>query len=468
MTRHPFEGSRSHFTFCLPACSLGGTATATPHLERSSSPSSLGERLRQLRIARGLTQTQLGLGRFSKEYISQIERGRARPTGPTLDWLADRLGVARAFLETGVSSAEHERAAAAIACGEAAVAGRRYEEALEHLRPASAPLAESEPSLALRGLLAEGAALVELGRPSEALAVLGRGRELAESGACSDAERATVLFQLGRCRYKLSSVATAVALFSHALELLQDGESADDRLRARVLRWRSRCYRRQRDWEAAREDIESALELAAHLADPEALAHAYFQASIVAERQGRWVLARSHAERAHALYEAQEDRLAVGRALNNLGGLNFLLGNVDEAIGLLTRAYEAALDVDSEPDAAQAISSLAQVNLRTGDAARAEEQARRALELLGDRVDFLDERGNAELVLGRALLQQGRLDAAEEALVACEQTFAQLDSASHRAAAWTGRAELAVRRGDTETALRLYRLATETLQDFRF
>src|SRR5919201_3577331 len=92
-----------------------GTASAPPPPPRRSSPSTTGERVRRLRIARGLTQTQLGLGRFSKEYISQIERGRARPTAATLEWLAERLGVTRGFLETGVSSAEHERAAGAVA-----------------------------------------------------------------------------------------------------------------------------------------------------------------------------------------------------------------------------------------------------------------------------------------------------------------------------------------------------------------
>jgi transcriptional regulator with XRE-family HTH domain len=46
----------------------------------SAARTSMGERVRQLRIARGLTQTELAGERFSKEYVSQIERGkRDRP-----------------------------------------------------------------------------------------------------------------------------------------------------------------------------------------------------------------------------------------------------------------------------------------------------------------------------------------------------------------------------------------------------
>ena len=261
---------------------------------------------------------------------------------------------------------------------------------------------------------------------------------------------------------------TAVALFTEALELMRRSEAIDDRLRCRILRWRSRCYRRQGDWEAARADVEAALELSERLGDGEALAHGYFQASIIAERRGQWVLARSYAERAKALYEEQEDRLNVGRLLNNLGGLTFLLGDADRAADYLKEAFAVALEVGSEPDAAQAVSSLAQVNLRTGHVALAEEQARQALSLLEGRVDFLDEQGNAQLVLGRALLEQDKLDESEHALAAAEAAFEQLSSGSHRAAVWTAQADLSVRRGDKDTALTLYRRAAETLQDFRF
>ena len=96
-------------------------------------PSALGERVRQLRIARGLTQTKLGAGRFSKEYVSQIERGRVRPNDAALEWLADRLEVPRRFLETGISSAEHERLAGLISRAEAAIAAREFDNALATL-----------------------------------------------------------------------------------------------------------------------------------------------------------------------------------------------------------------------------------------------------------------------------------------------------------------------------------------------
>jgi tetratricopeptide (TPR) repeat protein len=415
-----------------------------------------------------LTQTKLGLGRFSKEYVSQIERGRVRPNEAALEWLAERLEVSRQFLETGVSSPEHERTTSVISRAEAAIAAREFDQAiasLDGLRETSVAL---ERDLELRAVLAGAEARSEVGRIEEALSLLMRARDLVDDDSFTDVDRADVLFHIGQCRYRMSSVPTAVALFTEALELMRRGDAVDDRLRCRILRWRSRCYRRQGDWEAARADVEAALELSERLGDGEALAHGYFQASIIAERRGQWVLARSYAERAKALYEEQEDRLNVGRLLNNLGGLTFLLGDPDRAADYLREAFAVALEVGSKPDAAQAVSSLAQVNLRTGRVALAEEQSRQALSLLEGRVDFLDEQGNAELVLGRALLEQGKLDESQHALAAAEAAFEQLSSGSHRAAVWTAQADLSVRRGDKDTALNLYRRAAETLQDFRF
>src|SRR3954463_10797963 len=74
----------------------------------------LGERLRQLPVAAGLTQTELAGDRFSKEYVSQIERGKTRPTQGTIEWLADRLGGAAGFLSGGRPSDERAQLPGAL------------------------------------------------------------------------------------------------------------------------------------------------------------------------------------------------------------------------------------------------------------------------------------------------------------------------------------------------------------------
>ena len=429
----------------------------------------LGERLRQLRVAAGLTQTDVAGERFSKEYISQIERGKTRPTGETIEWLALRLGVDAGFLASGVSTDERAKAEATLARADSLLEEHSLEAAIaEYVQALPAVLATGAAELRVRALSGEAMARAENGEVKQGLALLAEARSLVEGDEFSDIDRAEVLYRLGVCRYLLSSISTAVGLFNEALVLAERSGLPSDQLRMRIFSWRSRCYRRQRDYEAAREDVEHALELAEGLHDVRALGSAYFQASILAERDGHYVLARSYAEKAKSQYEELADRANVGRLMNNLGGVEFLLGKPETAIEHFKEAFAVALELGRDEEAATAISSLAQVHLRTGDAKRAEEQALHALEIIRERDDMIDEIGNARLVLGRALLDQDRLDEAEEALTQSEDAFAQLSSASHRAAAWIAQGDLATKRGDERRAATLYRRAAESLQDFRF
>ena len=100
--------------------------TDTPRVANGPTALRLGERLRQLRVAANLTQSDIAGDRFSKEYISQIERGKTRPTAETVEWLALRLGVDPGFLASGVSADERGRIETALARAEALSENHEY------------------------------------------------------------------------------------------------------------------------------------------------------------------------------------------------------------------------------------------------------------------------------------------------------------------------------------------------------
>lgn len=56
-------------------------------------PRALGDRLRETRLAAGLTQVEVTAGVASSAHLSRIEAGLRRPTPALLAALADRLGV---------------------------------------------------------------------------------------------------------------------------------------------------------------------------------------------------------------------------------------------------------------------------------------------------------------------------------------------------------------------------------------
>ena len=217
-----------------------------------------------------------------------------------------------------------------------------------------------------------------------------------------------------------------------------------DRLRSHILEWRSRCSRRQRDFEAAREDIERALELAERLDDTLTVAHITFQASLVAERDGQWLRARTLAERAKELYEAHGDRQNLGRMLNNLGGLNFLLGKSDDAdLVPEARVLRRARDRQRCRRGAGRVIARTGPSRRaaTGDSPRSRLATRSSCSK--DVRTFWTRSATRRSFSAARCSNRSRLDEAEQAFAEAELNLSQLSSASHRAVAWTAQGDLA-------------------------
>jgi len=321
--------------------------------------------------------------------------------------------------------------------------------------------------LLLRLLLARGWALQNLGRMDEAIAELGEARSIADSNGAADGA-ALALYRIGVVRYKMGSLATAAALLDEALAAAQTTREPSDALRARIFNARAKIRRRQKDFTAAAEDVQQALELAHALDDDRVLAETYLDASLVAERRNEYTLAREHAERSKALFERVADHEYVGKLLNNLGQLRAITGKPEEAVPLLRESFRIAVEQDNRIDAAFAASSLASARMHSGDLEGAIESGNRAIELLSSREEYREEEGNARIVMGRAALELGRINEAESFFKAAANCFAAVETVSHLAGAWVALGDVALRRGDEQRAAELYRQAAEALQDVRW
>src|SRR5205823_13574481 len=68
---------------------------------RPAAGETIGERLKRLRLERGLSQRELSAPGVSYAYLSRIEAGQRQPSLKALRLLARRLGVSPELLETG-------------------------------------------------------------------------------------------------------------------------------------------------------------------------------------------------------------------------------------------------------------------------------------------------------------------------------------------------------------------------------
>ncbi len=354
----------------------------------------------------------------------------------------------------------------ALAQAEALVAANRHREADAELEELGLYV-RGDQALALRQRLALSWSEMTLGNLEHAAGLLEQADGIVRSPRFDVSDRADVLFRRGCVDFQRGNVAEAINELTGAIELNAQS-SARPLVTANAHEWRSRCYQFRRDWDAAGNDAERALEIALRIADEPAQARALFQASLVAERKRDWLVARVNAEQALELFRNQDNTLAVSRILNNLGGIDFLLGDAGSAEAHLLAAIEAADAAGSEPDLAQAVSSLAQVYLRTNRPAEARVRAERAAELLTGRTDFLDELVNAQIVVARSLAAEGDTDGAASWLDRADHAVDALGSTSHRAAALIARGDLVRSLGDPDAAADYFRRAAESLQDLHF
>src|SRR6266446_4938120 len=74
----------------------------------SAAGETIGQRLKRLRLEKGLSQRELAAPGVSYAYISRIEAGTRQPSVKALRKLAAKLGVTAEFLETGSDLASAE------------------------------------------------------------------------------------------------------------------------------------------------------------------------------------------------------------------------------------------------------------------------------------------------------------------------------------------------------------------------
>ena len=364
------------------------------------------------RRAAGMTQVELAAGRFTKQYVSQIERGEVVPSDELLDWLAERLGVERLYLETGLGASDLERIEQRLAEGQALLDTRRDAEAAELFRELRQSLAPGAPRIdppqgdARRGMGADpdsGASpRQQSSSPTARYRAASptpeeRSRDRVPDGgllllALDDAvPRTPSLPGRSSCSTRLTSRTTGCARTSTSGARAATAGSATTRLPARTSSVRS-----------------SSCDA---LGDDRRRAEVNLQASLVADRQGRLVLARRYAETSRDLYELVGDDVTEGPCdQQHRRPSTTVLGNDEVAIAQLREAFAIFVDAQLEVEAGYALSSLAEIHRERGDLEEAEIVARRALALLEGRIDHVQEIGTAQLVLARSYLGQGELE----------------------------------------------------------
>ncbi|MGI5166064.1 tetratricopeptide repeat protein [Spirillospora sp. CA-253888] len=181
-------------------------------------PGNVGERVRNLRLTRRLSQAQLAGHDLSDSYISLIESGKRTPTPTVLRMLAERLGCTPEYLAEGVEPEQRahlevreRHAHLALLGGDATAAETAFQEVITR---------SDDADLTARARWGRARALADLGRIEEAIALFEELREQAERDP-GRASRLPAVIALARCYHAVGDLGQAVALGERALDRLR-------------------------------------------------------------------------------------------------------------------------------------------------------------------------------------------------------------------------------------------------------
>lgn len=144
-------------------------------LDRQAEKETLGQRIKRIRLQRGMSLAKVVRDDFSRAFLNQVELGKARPSIRVLRIIADRLGTEVEYLLEG-QEAGIERELA-LERGRVLVARGEPRKALLALKPA---IGSYDWPLGSDARVCQAQCLIALERRPEASAILEQERKVIE------------------------------------------------------------------------------------------------------------------------------------------------------------------------------------------------------------------------------------------------------------------------------------------------
>jgi len=383
-----------------------------PSMSPDQSPAAgetIGQRLKRLRLDRGLSQRELAAPGVSYAYISRIEAGTRQPSVKALRRLAAKLGVTADYLETGSDlDAEGERELRladfelAIRLGETADA----EAGLRALMQEAETAGDRSTGARARVALAELAH--ERGDFGEAVALL----EAAVAGEVFDpVGLVDVYSQLARAYASAGQTRAAVELLERCLEEI--GTKDDIRLEARYATLLSYALSDLGDLARAEDVVRHALERTEEVDDPYMRVRLYWSMARLAHSEGRAAVALTNVRKAIALLQATDDTLHLGRANLLAATISLAREDADAAARYLDQAEALLGPSPAADDNFELLIRRSRLATLRGDAAAGIQLAREAIPLTQNGRPA--DEGLAFSALADALTLGGEAQGADEA-----------------------------------------------------
>lgn len=378
----------------------------------------LGQRLKEARLALGLTQDELGRPDFTKGFISLLEHDRAKPSVASLERLATRLGrPVSYFLDGGETVISARFLDVLRSRGRAELAGRRFDVALDTFAEMRRVAAGRRDAVAeIYAAVGEGEALLGLDRLDDARSHLAEAcAKAGDAGATALECRAS--HHLAGIEFRQGRSGRAAALSRTALGLAERSDGVEPSLRGEIhLQLGTALYRMGRLDEAA-EAYRAARRIFEEATQPDRIGEAMYGLGTVMAMDGDYDGALLHFERAQGLFEQYKDLRLLSRVRDQAGALLMQAGRPADAIEHFAASLAVARRIGDVAGECRTLTEYARCLNACGEPARAKEFAERAA-ARSRAAQLSDEEARAQALLGALAAEAGELKEAQRALAA--------------------------------------------------
>jgi transcriptional regulator with XRE-family HTH domain len=356
--------------------------------EDKSLLTSLGKRIRQIRLEKNLTQEQLGQGDFSKSYLSAVELGKIEPSLRALRLLAERLGISLSYLlDSSGTELINQASTITIAQARFALEGAEYARArdlLQSLNTAVVAISQKREAKYL-----EACALAGLKLYDQAIANFLAARKLWQETGFSE-WLARIDMGLGEIHLYQKLYGEAQTYLDSALEAVRNGTVSDYYLTLKIIKMVAKLYQETNEREKLSKLFDEVENLTKYTpSNPESI-------TLLAE------LAQNCAEKDDFL----QARILIERAIGIRSSLNFardfirffwLFGATSEENGQTAKAltfYNSGLAMTTwhlaDPEVVNTYNKIARLILAENNLEGAKEFIQKAKQTL----DLLNQQGN--------------------------------------------------------------------------
>jgi HTH-type transcriptional regulator, quorum sensing regulator NprR len=340
----------------------------------------VGQRIRMARLERSMSLADVGREDLSRSFLSLVELGRSRISLRALAIVAERLELPVGYFLRDAQGEAQEIVELRLDQADAALARQESADALETIKDLEPP-----ETFKPRLLWIRGRALVEEGRPREAIAAFQDGLSIAEKSRDLSL-LAYLRYGLGLAVYSAGSFDEALTHLRQSLTEASEGPN-DPTLIGRITICIGHVLYVRGDVDGAIEEYVRAQDLFGSVMDLQTQGSVYSGLSLAFKSRGDLPTALRFSKMGLAALEARQNGRLASIVLNNLAVRYQELGDLEQALDFAQQAVMRAEQVNAGDVEAGAHSLLASIYLSRDDVEKAMLEARKADELARDDTD---------------------------------------------------------------------------------